>query len=69
MFSGMWLDSPMNTNSNVLTTAHMKDGRTIVLRHRNSLGGWVTALEAAGLNIKDISHLTAGLPESARVAR
>jgi hypothetical protein len=59
----------MNRNTNVLTTVTTHDGRVIVLRHRNSMGGWASALGKAGLTIDDIASTEMGLPESDRVAK
>jgi hypothetical protein len=58
----------MNRNSEVLTTVTLTSGRTMVLRHRNSLGGWANALERAGLTIGEVANTERGLPESDRVA-
>jgi hypothetical protein len=54
-------------NSNQVTTVLTTDGRTVVLRHRNSLGGWANALERAGLTIGQVADSFPGLPESDRV--
>lgn len=68
MGTGIWLDSGMTRNANVLTTVTTTDGRIVVLRHRNSLGGWANALDRAGLTIDQVADTQRGLPESDRVA-
>lgn len=66
----MWLDNHMsNRNANTLTTITTTDGRTVVLRHRNSLGGFANDLERAGLTAAQVADSHPGLPESDRVSR
>jgi len=61
----------MNTlarnNRNVITTVVTVDGRTVVIRHRDSLGGWANALARSGLTIAEVAHTHPGLPESDRI--
>jgi hypothetical protein len=56
-----------NRNANTITTITTTDGRTIVLRHRNSLGGYANALERSGLTADQVADSHRGLPESDRV--
>lgn len=57
----------MNRNSTTTTTITTTTGRTVVLSHRNSLGGFANALRRAGLTGSDIASSAQGLPESDRV--
>jgi hypothetical protein len=57
----------MNRNSEVLSTVTTTTGRVVVLRHRNSLGGWANALNRAGLTVTEVAEVTQGLSDADRV--
>lgn len=59
----------MNRNTNTNTTVTLTDGRTMVLRHRNSLGGWANALAKAGVTVDQVASTVAGLTDVDRVAK
>lgn len=57
----------MNRNSNLVTTVTLRNGQEVTFTHRNSLMGWVNALERLGVDPNEVVSEVAGLPESARV--
>lgn len=58
-------------NENTISTVVTKDGAEHIIRHRNTMMGWVNAVRRAGIDTHDVDHdrSHAGMPESSRVAR
>jgi len=57
----------MNRNSNLLSTVTLTDGTEVTFTHRNTLTGWVNALQRRGVDPRQVVGQVAGLPESARL--
>ena len=57
----------MNQNSTVTVTVTLTDGRQMVIRHRNSLMGYVNSLRRRGIDPNEVVSSVDGLPESTRV--